>query len=157
MSQMLGGADGFGIIAPNDRRLELVRTDRTRTNRATDRQLSYATPWWPPRGGFYGDYAVDVGVQAGQPYGNLERIGQAGASRLGFIGTTRDANGTLIGGVTCSLFHTSDRLWIMDTVSAADGSFFLQSPFAGDQHFIVFYKAGTPEIFGTTKQTLMGV
>ena len=158
MSQMLGGADGGGLLYPNDARLmTAVRTGQDGRLRAVDRQLSYATPWWPPRGGFYGDLAADVGIQMAQSYGNLDRSATGGASRLRVQGTTRDANGTPISGVTCSLFRTSDRQWIMDTVSLSDGSFQLFTPFTPDQHFVVFYKAGGPVIFATTVQTIIGV
>lgn len=155
MTLLLGGADGFGLILPNDLRMDYtVRTGKV--SRTADRQRSYATAWWPTRGGLQGDDGLDVGVLTGVSYGDYERAMTGAASRVGFSGVTRDALGAPLAGVTCSLFRTSDKLWIMDFVSRSDGTFSLQSWFSPDQHFIVYNKSGSPDVFGTTKQTLVG-
>lgn len=157
MTLLLGGTGaGLAVITQDDFRMYYpLRNDRADRERVVSRQRSYATPWWPCRGGLVGD-AGDTSVQTDTAYNIVSRVSQGAASRVGFIGVTRDANGAPLAGVTCSLFRTSDKLWIMDFVSRSDGTFSLQSWFSPDQHFIVYNKSGSPDVFGTTKQTLVG-
>jgi hypothetical protein len=54
------------------------------------------------------------------------------------------------------LFRTSNDLFIMEITSDASGNFLLQSWYSPDTHYIVAYKAGSPDIFGTTVNTLVG-
>lgn len=163
MSQFIGAADSTGIGSRKDRRLvpnfHIVRRER---DRIVDRDLptaypgGYSSAFWPGNRGFLGDQSTDVALMEtiyGRP---MSRLAWGAGSRVGFVGRTYDQNGNVLGGVTCSLFRTSDRLWIMDVVSDFDGSFLLQSWFSPDTHFIVFSKAGSPEVFGTTRQTLIG-
>jgi hypothetical protein len=163
MSQLVGGALPQFILQRKDRRLVptygVIRRER---DRIVDRDLptaypgGYSTAFWPGGRGFIGDQGADVGLQEAVYSRPMARLAWGNASRVGFVGTTRDAYGTPIGGVTCSLFRTADRLFIMDIVSDANGDFLLQSWYSPDTHFIVFYKAGAPSIYGTTDQTLIG-
>lgn len=158
MSQLVGSADGnAGSVYGDDIRLRYpVKTGMDARARVFDRALTYVTPYWPTKGGFCGDYANDIGILQAVYAGPLERIAQGAASRLSFAGVSRDQYGAPVAGVTCSLFHTSDRLWIMDVVSNTDGSYILYTTYSPDQHFIVFNKSGSPDVIGTTKQTLVG-
>jgi len=160
MSQFIGAADpSLGYIAADDTRLRLSSRAITRTyNRLNAfRDQGYANLHWPGNRGFVGDYATDIGIQQATSWApETERVAQGIASRLGFYGTARDAYGAPLANVTCSLFHVSDRAWIQDFTSRSDGTFSLYSWYA-DQHFIVFYKSGPPDVFGTTKQNLTGV
>jgi hypothetical protein len=159
MSQLIGGALPVNIIERKDRRLVPVqRANRDRIERGGDRDVPTSYPagfcndFWPGNRGQPDDsgtlVSTFVNVHARPAWGI--------ASRVGFVGRTYDQNGNLLAGVTCSLFRTSDKLWIMDVISGADGSFLLQSFYSPDTHFIVFSKAGAPEVFGTTRQTLVG-
>jgi hypothetical protein len=163
MSQFIGNALPTTIIERKDRRLvptyQVIRRERDRIN---DRDLptgfpgGYTSSFWPGNRGFVCDQSEGCLLSAiySRP---VARLAWGQGSRVGFVGRTYDANGNVLGGVTCSLFRTSDRLWIMDVVSdAVDGSFLLQSWYSPDTHFIVFSKAGSPEVFGTTRQTLVG-
>jgi hypothetical protein len=84
------------------------------------------------------------------------RIGLGSASRVGFVGTTRDQYGAPLGGCAVQLFRTSDDLFIMEQTSDANGNFLLQSWYTPDTHYIVAYKAGSTDVFGTTVNTLVG-
>lgn len=163
MSQLIGGALPVNILERKDRRLvpsyQMIRRER---DRIVDRDLptaypgGYTTAFWPGNRGFVGDQSVDVGIMEAVWSRQLARLAWGAGSRVGFIGKTYDQNGNVLPGVTCSLFRTSDRLWIMDVVSDSNGDFLLQSWYSPDTHFIVFSKSGSPEVFGTTRQTLIG-
>lgn len=115
----------------------------------------YTTPWWP-RHGLLGDVAVDVGALdfAWQGF-ELPEMTRGISSRLAFLGTSRDQYGSPLGGCTIICYRTTDRSFVSEVVSNADGSFFVNT-FYPDQHFLVFYKAGFPDVFGTTVNTLVG-
>ena len=80
------------------------------------------------------------------------------AVRWQITGTTKDASGTAIGGVSVDLFATaSDGLQsstISDTVSVGAYSF---SVGLSQQYYAVAYLAGSPDTAGTTVNTLVGV
>ena len=116
----------------------------------------YRTDYWPGNGGFGGDLGADVGVMRSVWAWGLERLAHGVSSRVGFVGVSRDQYGAPLGGVTCSLFLTATKAWIMDIVSDTNGAFLLQSFYSPDTHFIVFYKSGSPDVFGTTRQNLVG-
>lgn len=163
MSQLIGGALPTQILDRKDRRLvpnyQLIRRER---DRIVDRDLptaypgGYTSSFWPGGGGLTGDMAVDVSMMQAVWRLAPARLALGIASRVGFVGRTYGETGAILGGVTCSLFRTSTKEWIMDVISGDDGSFLLQSWYSPDTHFIVFSKAGSPEVFGTTRQTLVG-
>ncbi len=162
MSQLLGGT-GIGPISTKDRRLtpvyQVIRKERdliAERGSGTEYPGGYTNVFWPGCRQFVGDNGLDVGMIEPIFRGPVARIALGAGSRVGFVGVTRDAQGAPLGGVTCSLFRTATREWIMDIVSGVDGSFLLQSWYSPDAHFIVFSKTGAPDVFGTTKQTLVG-
>lgn len=151
----------FKVLSIKDRRLQpnyqVIRRERDRIverKHATEMPSDYKNAFWPGNAAVLGGASSDVlqGVWS-RP---MSRIGHGEASRLGFVGITRDQNGNILGGVTCSLFLTATRAWIMDVVSDANGAFLLQTFYSPDTHFIVFWKAGAPNLFDTTDQTLQG-
>lgn len=160
MSDLIGGALPANIIARKDRRLvPLYQNFRIHRDRISDRDLPTSYPggfcndYWPGNRGMIGEAAtVAEAVWSRQ----VARLAWGVSSRLGFVGITRDANGNILPGVTCSLFLTATKAWIMDVVSGADGAFLLQTFYSPDTHFIVFWKAGSPNVFDATDQTLMG-
>lgn len=88
----------------------------------------------------------------------------AGAqSRFAFTGVTRDAYGTALGGVLVKLFKTSDGSYpgtkdiLMDeVVSDVSGNFQVTTAYYPDPHYLVTYKTGSPDVQGTTVNTLIG-
>jgi hypothetical protein len=159
MSQLIGGALPVNVLERKDRRLvPTYQVTRRERDRVVDRDLptpypgGYANNFWPGGGGL----SAGTGILSAVYGRSVARLAWGIASRVGFVGRTYDQNGNVLGGVTCSLFRTSDKLWIMDVISNFDGSFLLQSWYSPDTHFIVFSKAGSPEVFGTTRQTLVG-
>jgi hypothetical protein len=161
MSGFIGGALPQFILQTKDQRLGHtfldVRDTRKRvTERADFSFAGYLNEFWPGNRGFIGDQSTDVSIQEAVWGRRLKRFAIGCASRVGFVGVSFDQFGTPLAGVTCSLFRTSTREWIMDVISGSDGTFFLQSWYSPDTHFIVFNKAGAPDVFGTTRQTLVG-
>ena len=157
MSQLIAAADPtLGFIYPDDRRLDDHRFTRHmhRIPHRIDR-MDYQSDWWPNRSSFAGDYIADIGLIGSTWWGDVYPAGGI-ASRVGFVGVTRDQYGTPTGGCVVQLFRTSDDLFIMEITSDSSGNFLLQSWYTPDTHYIVAYKAGSPDIFGTTVNTLVG-
>lgn len=100
---------------------------------------------------FYGDLAI-----LDAPLWIMPPPMPGGANgRLGFNGFSRDASGGVIAGVTVKLFLTSTDVKQCETVSNTDGFFVVSTAEAGG-HYLLFYKSGTPDVSGTTVNTLAG-
>lgn len=151
------------VVIPNDDRIappylsvrNYARRYQKRRN-ATQSPGSFVTDYWPGGANLLGDQALNYGVMVAVRVRGLSRLAYGAPSRVGFVGVTRDSAGGRLAAVTCSLFRTSDKLWIMDVVSDVNGDFLLQSWYSPDTHFIVFSKTGAPDVVGTTRQTLVG-
>lgn len=111
--------------------------------------------YWPRGSDFLGDQSVDLGVITGGPWGWLDTVG-GGTHRFIITGVTRDVNGSPIGGATVTLFQTTLQLMVDQIVSDPNGNYQVSSPYYPDAHFIVVYKTGSPDVFGTTANTLIG-
>ena len=117
--------------------------------------IDYRSPWWPKAGGFVGDYATDVPlIRNGYGFEDFEPVGGM-SSRLAFLGTTRDQYGSALASCTCIVYRTGTREFVSETVSDNNGTYFASTWYT-DAHFIVFYKAGGPDVFGCTVNTLIG-
>jgi hypothetical protein len=115
----------------------------------------YMSEWWPQKGGFAGDLGVDVSMLVATRGWTDPEITSGTSQRLGFVGVTRDAQGAPLGNCTVRVFRTSDGALVHETVSDANGAF-LGCAYDGNAYFLVFYKSGTPDVFGTTVNTLIG-
>lgn len=109
------------------------------------------TPYWPGRSGLYAEAQPLIVTPAAHTTPGLLA---GGMHALGFSGITRDANNTPVGGMTVRLFRTSDSTLVATAVSRYDGSYNVSTPYAGQDHFIVCHKAGSPEIAGASQSTL---
>lgn len=161
MSQFIGGALPQFILLRKDERLhregQPVEDARARLPvRHSAGFDGWFSDYWPGNRGFVGDLGADVGILLPVWRKLLRRITAGAASRVGFVGVTRDQFGAPVGGCVVQLFRTSDDLFIMQQTSDSDGNFLLQSWYSPDTHYIVAYKAGSPDIFGTTVNTLVG-
>jgi len=70
-------------------------------------------------------------------------------------GVTKDSTGAALGGCVVDLFRTVDDSVAGRTVSDASGNYTI---YATPQltHYAVAYKAGSPDVAGTTVNTLVG-
>ena len=153
MSQLIGAAQPQFILARKDDRAHSVGWITVTNLKPFD--FGFRSEWWPRGQNLIGDYAVDVGILDEETWGFFEPVGGE-SSRVGFVGITRDQYGTPVGSCVVQLFRTSDDRFIMEVTSDASGNFLLQSWYTPDTHYIVAYKAGSPDIFGTTVNTLVG-
>jgi hypothetical protein len=74
-------------------------------------------------------------------------------------GVTRDAGGNPLGNCVVECFQTSTNTLIDRTVSDANGNFTISAttaPYGGLTYFLVAYKPGSPDVAGTTVNTLTG-
>jgi hypothetical protein len=71
------------------------------------------------------------------------------------VGITKDSVGVAVGACTVNLYLTETNQWVNTTVSDGSGNYsFIATP--GRQYYVVSYKAGSPDIAGTTVNTLVG-
>lgn len=80
-----------------------------------------------------------------------------GTQTLKFIkGQCVDASGNVAAGAIVQAFRTSDDQFAGEVnANAVDGSFDVPTPFVGASHYLVAYKPGSPDIGGTTVNTLV--
>lgn len=70
-------------------------------------------------------------------------------------GVTKDSTGAALASVTVQLFRTVDDAYIGETTSNGSGVYSIASVVSGP-FYIVAYKAGAPDVAGTTVNTLVG-
>lgn len=161
MSQLLGGATGSTdvLVRPDDTAHLAARWSRNDwlvVQSDVTGNPTYRTQWWP-RQQLFGDAVADVGpFDTGASWWEAPDLTKGGKYRFGFSGITRDLYGSPLGGVTVKLFRASDDTKQDQIVSTAGGIYFVSSPFYPDAHYLVFYKAGFPDVFGTSVNTKIG-
>jgi hypothetical protein len=112
-------------------------------------------PWWPGGAAMLGD-AGDVGLLIDWQGYNLFDLSRGCNSTYGFTGVTRDVYGSPLGGVTVKCYHAADDIMVATVVSDPQGNYLVTTPYGLDSHYLVFYKTGAPDVFGTTQNTLVG-
>jgi hypothetical protein len=103
----------------------------------------------------------DPGVSAGTEIMPITRFwwviaprGAGGWSRI--TGITKDSAGAVLGGCTVRLFRTADDVEVDQAVSdAGDGTYSVGVP-TDDTYYCVAYLPGSPDVAGTTVNTLTG-
>lgn len=77
-------------------------------------------------------------------------------ARYGWIisGTTRDSTGVALGLCTVDVFRTIDDVRVVTVTSDVNGAFSVQTPDWG-QYYLVAYLAGSPDVAGTSVNTLV--
>ena len=76
------------------------------------------------------------------------------ASNRAIVGVSRDSTGTALGTCRLELFVTGGDGWVAEAISDASGNFAFGNPGTGP-FYIVAYKAGSPDVAGTTVNTLL--
>lgn len=71
-------------------------------------------------------------------------------------GITKDSSGTPIGSCTVKLFRTSDDLLQQTTISDPTTGVYSFGAVGSANMYVVAYKAGSPDVAGTTVNTLVG-
>lgn len=70
-------------------------------------------------------------------------------------GVTRDSNGTALGSCRVGLFRTMDDSFVHQVTSDASGNYAIPASNLL-QHYLVFYKTGSPDVAGSSVNTLIG-
>jgi len=71
-------------------------------------------------------------------------------------GITRDASGVPMAGVTVKLFRTADNVLREVVTSDATGNYTFSAINDGAAYYVVAYKAGAPDVAGTSTNVLVG-
>jgi hypothetical protein len=158
VSSLLGGESGqagVGQFRWNDDRINAQWFDRDDW-RLMPRDsgwtlVGFSDGWWPGAGGL----DASGGEFLSAVWANQPEVVSGASGFYGIVGVTRDVYGTVIPGATVRLYRTSDGEPVSTVVSGPDGSFMLPTPFYPDAHFVVAVKTGSPNVAGTTVQTLV--
>lgn len=71
-------------------------------------------------------------------------------------GVTRDSSGNVLGNCTLELYNTATNALVETATSNGSGNYQFKSAFANPAaHFVVAYKPGSPDVAGTTVNTLI--
>lgn len=122
--------------------------------------FGFVTGWWP------GTSSVNTsGAEwhAAVSYTYPELYSGA-ISKMAFTGVTRDVYGSILGGCIVKLYKTAnigfpgtkDTLLDETTSDVTTGVFVVYTPYHPDTHYLVSYKVGSPDVEGTTVNTLIG-
>lgn len=159
MSQLLHNPSNASIIVMDDKRCmgEAYRQDvELSWYSSGDTQIGdYSSPWWPGSGLSDDGEGICGSLIEAQAWGYFEQVGGT-TSRYGIVGVTRGVYGSPLGGATVKLFRTSTDELVATIVSDPVGGYTITTPYYPDAHYLVVYKAGTPDVMGTTVNTLIG-
>ena len=94
----------------------------------------------------------------GRPSSPLSRMTIAPPQMLRISGVTKDSAGVILGSCVVELYRTSDDMPLEKVTSdATTGVYQFSSVSLGQAYYVVAYKAGAPDVAGTTVNTLVGV
>ncbi len=154
MSQLYGAALPQNIITRNDLRAtddfyfgreDLVQPQPLLNldNQDSDWAGNWTTPWWPAHGTIMNGWD-------GVPENTLLQTNPWWATpwddsgscngRLGFVGYTRDAYGSVLGGCTVRCFRASTNELMSMVVSDANGFYIATTPYY-ESHYLVVHPA----------------
>lgn len=110
----------------------------------------WKTGWWP------GAVGMDAtgGEWSQAVWWDRPEITRGANGRVGFTGIVRTVYGTAVPGAVVKLFRTADDSLQSSTVSAADGTYTLSTPYA-DAHYIVAFLDAAVDAAGATPNTLI--
>lgn len=112
---------------------------------------------WPPSRMLSGDPSVPMSgfVQDQNDRWSPYQRAARGNGTLKFImGKCVDNAGTPVPNAIVQGFRTSNDQFLRETPADAFGNYEVGSEYLGENHYLVAYKAGSPDIFGTTVNTL---
>ena len=75
-----------------------------------------------------------------------------GTQNARIVGVSRDATGVALGSCTVKVFRTADDVLVGSTVSDGSGNW-TAYPNQEGPYYLVEYKAGSPDVFGTSPNT----
>lgn len=75
---------------------------------------------------------------------------------LRIFGITKDSAGAVLAGCTVTLYRTADDVEVDKVTSDASGNYEFRGAGPSTAYYVVAYKAGSPDVAGTTVNTLIG-
>lgn len=116
----------------------------------TDAQL------WPTSRGMGGVCYFGNDASGYNRWGAMPKI-NGNAGMLKFIGTTKDNNGNNLGSCVVQVFLTANDQIVSEMISDSAGYFEATTRYAATNHYLVCYKAGSPDVTGASLNTLQPV
>jgi hypothetical protein len=77
-------------------------------------------------------------------------------SYLRIFGVTKDSGGVALGGCSVKLYQTVGDVYIDSTLSDGAGNYEFRTASLSTAYYVVAYKAGAPDLAGTTVNTIVG-
>jgi len=162
MSQFIGAARPTAIIEEDDRRIlpiwmarGVLEVGPAVSINWYDLGQNYTNVFWPRGNFFVGDPALDVGLLEAAWYEEPD-FPSGGSSRFVFVGVARDVYGSPIPFALVYCYRTSTHEMVSVIAADGNGIFVAMSPYFPDTHYLRAYKIGTPDVMGTTVDTLVG-
>lgn len=72
-------------------------------------------------------------------------------------GVTKGSDGTALGSCIVKLFDSATNICVQQVTSDASGNYSFVVPSYGYAFYVTAYKAGAPDVAGTSSNTLVGV
>jgi hypothetical protein len=80
------------------------------------------------------------------------------APPITIAGVTKDGTGAVLGGCQVQVFEAATDRYVTEVISdAVTGVYTIYVGIGSGPYYLVAYKAGTPDVAGTTANTLIGV
>lgn len=166
MSRFIGSLNAlmgpsFPLAVTDEDSIRIARQDFRHQRRQT---LGQNDPigWsslWPRSGMMSGDVEAPAGIMGtcseNTGMWSVNQRAARGNGALKFImGTCRDVDGNAVGGATVVGFLTAGDVVVNETACDDQGNYELGTPYPGAPHYLVAYRAGSPDIAGTSVNTL---
>lgn len=118
---------------------------------------SYQNKFWPRTGLVGGSIGAAYGEYIEADWHIEPDLTRGARSMFGIAGITRDVYGSPEPFCTVKLFKTASDELVYQITSDGDGAFVVYTPHLVDPHYIVAFKAGSPDIAGASDNNLVGV
>jgi len=114
---------------------------------------------WPTSRGLGYQFGGSISDDAASDSGTFELNpgfdDQGGQQVKKITGLTLDSTGAVLGSCIVQGFVTSNDVFVGQTTSDAGGYYELTTIYLGVNHYVVAYKAGVPDVSGTSVNTLV--
>lgn len=160
MSQFTIASNAQGTVgnmrANNYAASEPVAASYFAVTEVPDEPFADGALWSRPRwcGGEMGMGMLNLDAGTNGRYQQPPQAG-GGQQQKKIIGTTRDSGGAVLGSCVVQGFVTSTDVFVGQLASDTAGYFELPTPFVGVAHYLVCYKAGSPDVGGTSLNTIV--
>lgn len=118
---------------------------------------SFESEWWPARSSLMGGWdGVGENLLLGEaPWWSWPSTRSGCNSRLGFVGFTRDAYGSIIAGCSVKCFRTSSDELVSSVTSDANGHYIATTPYLDAHYLVVQMPSATPPVAGASLNTVI--